>query len=140
MPHPDGGPALFRLVRFWSRRWSTPPSLDDQRVRHVEVLSAVTAAGQESTIGAVARQLGIDRSGAGRFVRDAVEAGLLQRHAADPDRRRAAVSPTPEGRALLAAALDWQRDAFAELTATWRPADRARFAGYLQRLADEQGA
>ncbi|MGI5125827.1 MarR family winged helix-turn-helix transcriptional regulator [Pseudonocardia sp. CA-107938] len=140
MSRPDGGPALFRLVRFWSRRWSTPPSLADERVRHVEVLAAVTAAGPQPTIGAVARQLGIDRSGAGRFVRDAVEAGLLERRAADPDRRRAAVAPTAEGTALLDAALDWQRAAFAELTAGWEPADRDRFAGYLQRLADEQGA
>jgi DNA-binding MarR family transcriptional regulator len=140
MTDTDGGPALFRLVRFWSRRWSTPPTPDDRRVRHIEVLSAAAAAGREPTIADVAHQLGIDRSGASRLVRDAADAGLLERLTADPDRRRAAIRPTPAGTQLLETALDWQRAAFAELTASWEPRDRERFGGYLRRLADEQGA
>lgn len=139
MTDTDGGPALFRLVRFWSRRWSTPPTADDRRVRHIEVLSAI-AAGHDPTIAAVAHQLGIDRSGASRLVHDAADAGLLERLTADPDRRRAAIRPTPAGQQLLDSALDWQRAAFTELTASWEPRDRERFAGYLRRLADEQGA
>lgn len=109
-------------------------------MRHVEVLTAVAAGGPEPTIADVAHQLGIDRSGASRLVRDAADAGLLDRLTADPDRRRAAIHATPAGRELLDAALDWQRAAFVELTASWEAADRACFAGYLHRLADEQGA
>ncbi|SHL13771.1 transcriptional regulator, MarR family [Pseudonocardia thermophila] len=140
MSAPDGGPALFRLVRFWSRRWSLAPTLQDRKLRHVQVLTAVAAAGPVATIAGAAHQLGIDRSGASRLVRDAVEAGLLTRRSDEDDGRRAAVAPTAEGRALLAAVLQWQRAAFIRITAGWDPADRDRFAGYLQRLADEQGA
>ena len=137
----DGGPALFRLVRYWSRRWATgPPSAEDRQVQHVLAVTAVDAAGAEPTIGAVAHQLGVDQSGASRLVGAATAQGYLTRVAASGDRRRAAVALTDTGRAVLADAQSWQRAAFSELTAAWDPSDQERFAGYLQRLADEAGA
>lgn len=140
MPAADGGPALFRLVRFWSRRWSTgSPTAADRHVRHVLVMTAVDAAGSTATIAAVAHQLGLDRSGASRLVRDAASEGLLTRRAGD-DRRQASVVLTGAGRTLLDAALAWQRTAFAELTKDWPEADRNSFATYLHRLADETTA
>lgn len=144
----DGGPALFRLVRFWSRRWSNQaftrairePDGELRRVQHVQVVEAVTAAlrtGAEATVTDVAEQLGLDHSGASRMVRDAVAAGYLVRGDSVHDRRRVTVQLTDSGHRLLAASYDWQRQCFDQLTATWNEHDRHQFAGYLQRLADE---
>ena len=141
-----GGRALFRLVRFWSRRWPARVAEDltgeQRRVQDVQVLEAVEtatgrAAGAGVSVADVAHQLGIDRSGASRFVADAVEHGYLSRDAAPADARRAVLSITPAGRELLDGAHAWQERVFAELTAGWPPSDAAAFAGHLRRLADE---
>jgi DNA-binding MarR family transcriptional regulator len=136
-----GGPALFRLVRFWSRRWPGQVAADltgeQRRLQDIQVLEAVDAAGDEVSVADVAHQLGIDRSGASRFVADAVEHGYLRRDSAARDARRALLSVTPTGRTLLDGAHAWQERTFDELTARW-PADEASaFARYLQRLAAE---
>ncbi len=102
------------------------------------VVEALAAAG-EPTIGAVAHQLGLDRSVASRMVADAVAEGYLDRGADPADARRTVLALTDEGRALLASARAWQGDAFVALTADWPPADRDQFARYLARLADELG-
>ncbi|MEU8380512.1 MarR family transcriptional regulator [Streptosporangium sp. NPDC048865] len=152
----DGGPALFRVVRFWSRRWAGRASEEltgEQRhVQHILVVEAVAAnarpagaapvagAYEAVTVGTVAHRLGLDHSGASRMVRDAVEAGYLARATAERDRRRASLRLTESGRELLAGARQWQHRMFEELTASWAEQDRRRFAGYLQRLADEVGA
>lgn len=143
----DGGPALFRLVRFWSRRWSgrvfdehAAPPADTGRIQHIQVLEAVSAAlriREEATVTDIATQLGIDHSGASRMVRDATTAGYLTRATSPQDRRRVTLEPTESGTHLLDAAHAWQRDCFDHLTATWPADDRHRFATYLQRLADE---
>mgnify|MGYP003777026827 CR=1 FL=1 len=139
-----GGPALFRLVRFWSRRWPARVAEnltgEQRRVQDIQVLEAVHAAMDREagvSVADVAHQLGIDRSGASRFVADAVEHGFLARDAALTDARRAALSITPAGRELLAQAHAWQERMFAELTAGWPERDAAAFAAYLRRLADE---
>ncbi|MFC8384475.1 MarR family winged helix-turn-helix transcriptional regulator [Nocardia sp. NPDC057272] len=144
----DGGPALFRLVRFWSRRWSnqaftgsSSESDDDRRrVQHIQVVEAVAATlrtDRETTVTDVAEQLGLDHSGASRMVRDAVAAGYLAREGSADDRRRVVVRLTGSGRELSAASHDWQRRCFDQLTASWTEHDRRQFAGYLERLADE---
>lgn len=140
----EGGPALFRVVRFWSRRGplrvAEELTGEQRRLQDIQVLDAVHAAGRsgaEVSVADVAHQLGIDRSGASRFVGDAVEHGYLQRGAGRADARRAVISLTPTGQELLDAAHAWQRQVFAELTASWSPDDARAFAGYLGRLADE---
>src|SRR3954468_8641213 len=78
-----GGPALFRLVRFWSRRWAgqvaEEAAGEQRRLRDIEVVEAVDGAGAEVSAGGVAREWGIARSGPIRFVADAVEHGYLRR-------------------------------------------------------------
>ncbi|MGI5217149.1 MarR family winged helix-turn-helix transcriptional regulator [Nocardia sp. CA-290969] len=144
----DGGPALFRLVRFWSRRWSghvfdhrpAEAAGDTTRIQHIQTLEAVAAARrahEEATVSDVATQLGIDHSGASRMVRDAATAGYLTRTASPHDRRRVVLELTEPGERLLAAAHAWQRESFEQLIATWPARDRRQFAIYLQRLADE---
>ncbi|WP_435590769.1 MarR family winged helix-turn-helix transcriptional regulator [Nocardia sp. bgisy118] len=144
----EGGPALFRLVRFWSRRWSNQaltratrePAGELRRVQHIQVVEAVAAAlrtGEEAAVTDVAEQLGLDHSGASRMVRDAVAAGYLARSDSTHDRRRVVVQLTDNGHELLTASHDWQRRCFDQLTAAWNEHDRRQFASYLQRLADE---
>lgn len=142
----DGGPALFRLVRFWSRRWITRAAQEltgemghVQHILAVEAVHGTTDASEEATVGAVAHQLGLDHSGASRIVRDAVGAGYLTRTASERDRRRVCLRLTERGHELLAGSRRWQRRAFDELTEGWDDHDRRLFAGYLRRLADEMG-
>ena len=141
-----GGPALFRLVRFWSRRWTMRASEEltgeMRHIQHILVAEAVDATGgrpAEATVGTVAHQLGLDHSGASRMVRDAVAAGYLTRVASERDRRRACLQLTPGGHDLLTGSRRWQRRVFEELTVTWDEQDRRQFAAYLQRLVGELG-
>ncbi|MET0133153.1 MAG: MarR family winged helix-turn-helix transcriptional regulator [Kibdelosporangium sp.] len=134
-----GGPALFRLVRFWSRRWANQAAATAAGdVPHILVVEAVHAAG-EATVNAVAHQLGLDHSGASRMVRDATAGGYLVRAESDQDRRRVLLRLTEQGEELLAGARNWQNQVFDELTGTWSAKDKAQFAGYLRRLAGELG-
>jgi DNA-binding MarR family transcriptional regulator len=142
----DGGPALFRLVRFWSRRWINRASEEQTgETRHVQHILAVEAvhtgndATEEATVGTVAHQLGLDHSGASRIVKDATKAGYLTRSSSEQDRRRASLQLTSHGANLLAGSRQWQRHAFDELTVGWDDYDRRQFAAYLTRLADELG-
>jgi DNA-binding MarR family transcriptional regulator len=142
-----GGPALFRLVRFWSRRWAADAARQAQRgagdaahVGHVLVLEAIDAAGgaaegAAAAIADVAVQLGLDRSNASRMLASAVAAGLVTKATHPGDARRTELAITQPGRDLLAAARAWQDQVFARLVADWPAADARRLAGYLQRLA-----
>jgi DNA-binding MarR family transcriptional regulator len=135
----EAGPALFRMVRFWSRRWVNRTSEEltgeMRHVHHILVVEAVDSGGAEVTVATVAHHLGLDHSGASRMIRDAVSAGYLVRGTSDQDRRQASLHLTDTGRALLAGSHEWQRHTFARLTAGWSSADRQRFGGYLVRLA-----
>jgi DNA-binding MarR family transcriptional regulator len=136
-----GGPALFRLVRFWSRRWAADAARDGagdaSHVGHVLVLEAIDAAlaGGSGAITEVARQLGLDRSNASRMLAEAVAAGLVTKAVSPGDARRAELGITAAGHALLAAARAWQDEAFARLVAGWPAEDAGRLATYLRRLA-----
>ncbi len=138
------GAALFRLVRYWSRRWVLQASEEltgeQRRVQDILVLDAVEAAARrdpEVAVADVAHQLGIDRSGASRFVAAAADHGYLERRPSRTDARRAVLTVTLAGRELLAGSHAWQEQVYAELTSGWEPEDAARFAGYLQRLEAE---
>jgi DNA-binding MarR family transcriptional regulator len=138
------GAALFRLVRYWSRRWILQVSEnltgEQRRVQDILVLDAVAAAARrdpEVAVADVAHQLGIDRSGASRFVTAAVDHGYLERRPSASDARRVVLTLTSAGRELLAGSHAWQEQVYAELTSGWEPEDAARFAGYLQRLEAE---
>jgi DNA-binding MarR family transcriptional regulator len=115
---------------------------DDAGTLDVLVIDAVDAAHRRgsTSIADVARQLGIDRSGASRMVRDAAARGHVRKGRAPDDARRTTLELTRAGRALHAAAHAWQEQAFAQLVDTWHPDDAARFATYLRRLEAETSA
>ena len=142
--HDDGGPALFRLVRFWSRRWARGVAQEvgagaslPQNVLVVDTVNALRRNGAEATVGELARQLGLDHSGASRMVAAATQGGYLERCRSETDRRRSVLALTSEGRVLLDSSLRWQQARFIELTNHWDDHDRTAFAHYLVRLAQE---
>jgi hypothetical protein len=101
-PITDAGPALFRLVRFWSRRWIMRTAAEItgemrhvQHILAVEAVDIVRAHSDEATVATIAYQLGLDHSGASRMVRDATTADYLTRAR---DRRRTVLTLTPRAR------------------------------------------
>ena len=137
------GRALFRLVRYWSRRWTgAGQGIDADRGRDVMVTEAVAALADEggATVNQVAEQLGVDQSGASRMISQAVGRGYLTKVASPLDGRARRVAVSEDGAHMLAAAHRWQESVFAELTADWDADDVERFHGYLLRLLEGQAA
>lgn len=135
------GQTLFQVVRFWSRRWTgAGHALDLEHARDVMVTEAVAALsqGEGATVNAVAHELGIDQSGASRFIGQAVQHGFLQKMAAPADARQRMLKVTPAGEELLRAAHQWQEKVFAELTAGWAEDDVRQLQAYLERLQRAQ--
>lgn len=137
------GPALFRLVRFWSRRWTQHstggPAREERRLQDIAVLDAIESVAAETdevSVADVAHQLGIDRSGASRFLAAAEAHGHVQRGSSALDGRRVVVTITAEGRELLAGSHAWQEQVFTQLTEDWNPDDAERFGRYLRSLAN----
>lgn len=140
----DGGPALFRLVRFWSRRWPAGAATYGAggtgyvgRVLVLEAIDAASGGADPAAIADVALELGLDRSNASRMLADAVDAGLVRKTTSPQDARRTELALTAAGQVLLDAARAWQRETFARLVVDWPPSDARQFAGYLTRLASQ---
>ncbi|MDX2973026.1 MarR family winged helix-turn-helix transcriptional regulator [Kribbella solani] len=137
----EPGMALFRVVRYWSRRWTgAGQAVDAERGRDVMVTEAVAALQGDggATVNQVADELGIDQSGASRFLAQAVERGYLRKVPSPTDARQRNLLVTAKGARMLAAAHRWQESVFADLTADWDAKDVQRFQAYLQRFLDAQ--
>lgn len=135
------GQSLFRLVRFWSRRWTgAGQTVELEHARDVMVTEAVASLGQRdgATVNAVAHELGIDQSGASRFIAQAVQRGYLRKAPAQQDGRQRALYVTPTGEELLRAAHAWQEAVFADLTAGWPEHEVRQLQSYLERLLEAQ--
>ncbi|OZM74630.1 MarR family transcriptional regulator [Amycolatopsis antarctica] len=143
MPFPQAGPALFRLVRFWSRRWAPGVANgvrgEPENVQNVFVVEAVDGAGHQAevTVADIAHQLGLDRSVASRMVSIAVDAGYVRRGTSEVDARRASLALTETGQRFLADSHAFQQRTFDDMVAGWPEADRHSLARYLRRLATE---
>jgi DNA-binding MarR family transcriptional regulator len=125
------GQLLFAFVRHWSRRALTGDTAITEQGRLVlatEAVEAVTSRTGGATVNGVARELGIDQSGASRLITTACDAGYLVMVKGSADGRRREVSITPKGRGALGEAHAWQEQVFAELTVDWSSARRESFA------------
>jgi len=138
------GQALFAFVRFWARRWTgSGLDADAQRGRDVMVVEAVQAlTGQQrsTSINEVARELGVDQSGASRMVARTEMQGFVTRR--PPDRIGAAstIVTTAAGEELLRHAHAWQDEVLRTLTADWPAADVETLIGLMDRLVRAQSA
>ncbi|MEU4405170.1 MarR family winged helix-turn-helix transcriptional regulator [Streptosporangium sp. NPDC023963] len=163
----QAGPALFALIRYWSRRWPQGVAGDGAEGGHVSRVVVVDiiggrgggggggesgggaggagvtgggGGGGRTGVRAVADALGVDRSVASRMVADAVAAGLVRRGTMERDARHADLALTASGHELLAAARRWQNDTFDAFTAHWPAEDRETFASLLVRFAADATA
>lgn len=111
----------------------------DEQTADIVALEAVHAAHKtgDTSIAAVAEQLGVDRSGASRMIAAAADRGLVSKRTADGDQRRIEVDITEAGHLLLDRAHAWQADTFQAMTADWAAHDVEQFANHLIHLADQ---
>ncbi|GIH96364.1 MarR family winged helix-turn-helix transcriptional regulator [Planobispora siamensis] len=134
---------MFAFVRYWSRR---PPAGDDkvaERGRLVlvtEAVDALTERGAAATVNAVAREIGIDQSGASRLVKSAAEAGYLTMRSSDADGRQRRAALTPTGHTMLDQARAWQEQVFDRLTEGWSEQRRRGFQRAMTELIDRSRA
>lgn len=131
---------MFRFVRYWSRRSIVAGHVvDPERLAHgrdvmvTEVVQALQDRGG-ATVNEVADQLGIDQSGASRFITQAVEHGYLRKVASPADARRRLLVVTDSGVALVETAHQWQEDVFTELASDWSKAEIEQFHHLMERL------
>jgi len=100
----------------------------------VRVLHAVDQADRAPSIGDVAATLAIDPSTASRLVDQRVAEGLLERSPDPDDRRRAVLSITGPGRALLAELATSRRLMLEDVTEGWSADDVRTLEQLLSRL------
>ncbi|UGT55726.1 MarR family winged helix-turn-helix transcriptional regulator [Nocardia asteroides] len=130
MNAPGPGQSLFAFVRHWSRR---SPAGDDElaeRGRSVlvtEAVHALTHRGDQATVNAITREIGIDQSGASRLIKSATQAGYLAMRPGATDGRVRHATLTSAGHTLLDQAHAWQEEAFDQLTAGWTERRRSEF-------------
>lgn len=128
---------LFDFVRRWSRRApSEDPALADQGrlVVVAEAVRTLTDRGAATTVTAIAREIGIDQSGASRLLQSATQAGYLVVEVSAADGRRREAALTPAGRTMLEQAHRWQESAFAQLSAGWSEVRRRDFQRAMTEL------
>ncbi|AIG75976.1 Hypothetical protein AJAP_15510 [Amycolatopsis japonica] len=129
------GQALFAFVRHWSRR--TAGVADQGRLVLVgEAVHSLAERGAETTVNAIAVEIGLDQSGASRLVKAAIEAGHLAMEASRSDGRRREVSLTAAGRSMLDQAHRWQEQVFDQLTDGWSEKRRSEFQRAMSDLID----
>jgi len=82
----------------------------------------------------------LDRTTIGKVVAKLEERGLVARRRSTTDRRFNAITATSKGRALLDQVRPAVEAAQARILAPLEPDERARFLGYLKRVADGNNA
>jgi DNA-binding MarR family transcriptional regulator len=127
---------MFAFVRHWARRSTVGDEVADQGrlVLVVEAVQALARRGIPATVNAVAREIGLDQSGASRLLAAAATAGHLVSALSAADGRHRVSAVTASGAALLASAHVWQEAEFSRLTAGWSARRRDAFARDLAEL------
>ena len=137
------GQLLFSFVRHWSRRaMSGDASVAEQGrlVLVTEAVNSLAARDESATVNAVAREVGIDQSGASRLIKSAADAGYLTMTKGSTDGRRREVSVTTAGHTALQQAHAWQEEIFAELTVDWSQRRRDDFQSAMADLITQSYA
>lgn len=134
--------AMMRLRRVWAPAPARAPQVPDGTARvdlsTVLVVEACARADEDAptTVADVGVFAGVAPSTASRFVRRAVEAGMVTREQHDGDGRRAAVHLTDAGRALHERARDFRLERLGSVLDDWSDAEVVAFVSLLGRFAE----
>ncbi|QJY51165.1 MarR family winged helix-turn-helix transcriptional regulator [Pseudonocardia broussonetiae] len=130
--------ALVRLRRLWSaapRRVGDATPVEMSSVLVVEACARGADAGQEVSVGEVARFADVEHSTASRLVDRAARSGLVERTPSAHDSRRTALALTPSGRELRERAVAFRTSWLAGILTGWDDADVHSLATLLDRFA-----
>lgn len=92
-----------------------------------EAVHALSLSATPATVNSIAKEVGIDQSGASRLIKSATAARYLVVASSTTDGRRREASLTSSGRSMLDQAHRWQEEVFAELTRGWSDKKRRDF-------------
>lgn len=125
----DALDALMRASRVITAAIVRSLASVDNAITVPQLRTLVLVGGQGPlTVTAVAEALGVNASNASRTCERLVTAGLLDRRAADEDRRRVALTLTPAGEQVVDQVMRRRRDELAQVVERMEPADRAALA------------
>ena len=127
--------AMVRIRRRQTRGALASASRTQVADSAIRTLDAIEAE-QSPTVGSIAITLGVDQPRASRLVAQVISLGYAARVADQADGRRAFLTLTSRGRALLAQVRDRRRAAMSAAMADWSPDERAEFARLLTRFVD----
>jgi len=105
-----------------------------------EAVHAISQRGAPVTVNAIAREIGIDQSGASRLIKSATVSDYLAIVASSADGRRREASLTPAGRSMLDHAHRWQEGVFVQLTTGWSDKKRHAFQQAMTELMERSYA
>lgn len=131
--------ATRRAVQRPGYRWRLLHGIDlPGGIATLRLLRAVELLGiqGEPSIKDVAARLGIEHSTASRAVDQAVRNGLLTKRGCADDLRRARLTLSASGRAVLAKASTRRRDLLESITEGWSEQDVSRLVQLLQTLLE----
>ena len=132
--------ALLRVRRLWSTNLRQvveggTVNVEFSSVLVVEACARGAAAGDEVTVGDVARFADVEHSTASRLTDRAVRAGLVLRNRSVHDVRRTALTLTPAGFELRARSVRFRTAWLARALSGWDQDDLATLARLLGRFA-----
>lgn len=135
--------ALIRLRRLWhapARSRHSDPGAVDPELSTVLVTDAIHRHGGDGSAGParvadVADRLAVAPSTASRLVDRAVRAGMVARTSDPGDSRRAVLTLTPAGTALLATAFQFRSRYLEQVLTGWTGTDVETLARLLDRFA-----
>ncbi len=113
------GQVLFEFVRHWARHTPESGTTQGRLVVVVEAVHALALRSLPATINAVAQELGIDQSGASRWITAAAERGYVELQVSTSDGRSRHAIVSSIGHEMLAHAHTWQEQVYEQLTEGW---------------------
>ena len=136
--------ALIRLRRLWAMPVTQGPASGDRdaivamsTVLVVDAIHRLQALqpDAEVSLAAIADRLDVAPSTSSRLVDRAATAGMVTRRTSEVDPRRAALTLTVRGQALLAESGAFRRSLLNRLLAGWTASETVTFAALLDRFA-----
>jgi|SRR5450631_3507320 DNA-binding MarR family transcriptional regulator len=124
------------LAELWASAFGKHSALDYTLLRLLDAVRVSQAQDgrEETTVGEIARLLGVDPSRASRLVASAVADGLLERRAARNDGRKSVLKISASGARLQARGSEVTRARIALALEDWTEHDRLQLAELLRRF------